>query len=136
MQDAMILHICSAAEWQASHDDHYRCASLDFEGFIHGSRPEQVVEVAGRLFQGRRDLVLLVIDPELVTADIRSEDGGNGNFYPHVYGPLNVSAVTSAYALALAQGLWSAILRSQKTDLDSRWASKYVVPRIYLRQLR
>ena len=105
MQDAMILHICSAAEWQASHDDHYRCASLDHEGFIHCSRPEQVVEVAGRLFQGRRDLVLLVIDPELVTADIRSEDGGNGNYYPHVYGPLNVSAVTSAYALALAQGL-------------------------------
>ena len=66
MQDAMILHICSAAEWQASHDDHYRCASLDHEGFIHCSRPEQVVEVAGRLFQGRRDLVLLVIDPELV----------------------------------------------------------------------
>jgi uncharacterized protein (DUF952 family) len=36
-------------------------------------------------------LVLLVIDPELVTAEIRCEDGGNGNFYPHVYGPLNVS---------------------------------------------
>jgi uncharacterized protein (DUF952 family) len=50
MQDAMILHICSAAEWQASPDDHYRCASLDHEGFIHCSRPEQVVEVAGRLF--------------------------------------------------------------------------------------
>jgi hypothetical protein len=53
---------------------------------------------ARRLFQGRRDLVLLVIDPELVTADFRCEDGGNGNFYPHVYGPLNVSAVTAVVA--------------------------------------
>jgi uncharacterized protein (DUF952 family) len=98
MQDAMILHICSAAEWQASPDDHYRCASLDHEGFIHCSRPEQVVEVAGRLFRGRRDLVLLVIDPELVTAEIHCEDGGNGNFYPHIYGPLNISAVTTVVA--------------------------------------
>ena len=89
MQDAMILHICSAAEWQASPDDHYRCASLDHEDFIHCSMPEQVVEVAGRLFRGRRDLVLLVIDPELVTAEIHCEDGGNGNFYPHIYGPLS-----------------------------------------------
>jgi uncharacterized protein (DUF952 family) len=98
MQDAMILHICSAAEWHASHDGHYRGASLDHEGFIHCSRPEQVVEVAGRLFQGRRDLVLLVIDPDLVTPEIRWEDGGNGNFYPHIYGPLNVSAVVAVVA--------------------------------------
>lgn len=98
MQDAMILHICSAGEWQSSNDGHYRCASLDHEGFIHCSRPEQVVEVAGRLFQGRRDLVLLVIDPDLVTAEIRCEDGGNGNFYPHVYGSLNTSAVTAVVA--------------------------------------
>jgi uncharacterized protein (DUF952 family) len=94
----MIVHICSVAEWQASHDGHYRCASLDQEGFIHCSRPEQVVEVADRLFHDRRDLVLLVIDPDLVTAEIRREDGGNGNFYPHIYGPLNVTAVTAVVA--------------------------------------
>ena len=98
MQDAMILHICSAGEWQASPDGHYRCASLDHEGFIHCSRPEQVVEVANRLFHGRQGLVLLVIDPELVTAEMRYEDGGNGNFYPHIYGPLNVRAVTAVVA--------------------------------------
>jgi uncharacterized protein (DUF952 family) len=69
---------------RASPDDHYRCASLDHEGFIHCSMREQVVEVAGRLFQGRRDVVLFVIDPELVTAEIDCEDGGNGNFYPHI----------------------------------------------------
>jgi uncharacterized protein (DUF952 family) len=95
MRDAMILHVCSAAEWQAAHKGHYRCASLDREGFIHCSTPEQVVEVAGRLFGGRRDLVLLVIDPDLVTAQIRWEDGGNGRFYPHLYGPLNVAAITA-----------------------------------------
>jgi uncharacterized protein (DUF952 family) len=43
-------------------------------------------------------LALLVIDPELVTAEIHCEDGGNGNFYPHIYGPLNVGAVTAVVA--------------------------------------
>src|ERR1700742_3809127 len=98
MPDAMILHIASAADWQATREGRYRCASLDHEGFIHCSTPEQVIEVAGRLFQGRSDLVLLVIDPDRVTAEIRREDGGNGKFYPHIYGPLNVSAVTKIVA--------------------------------------
>jgi uncharacterized protein (DUF952 family) len=40
----------------------------------------------------------LVIDPHLVTSEIRREDGGNGNFYPHIYGPLNVNAVTAVVA--------------------------------------
>jgi uncharacterized protein (DUF952 family) len=100
MSDAMILHICPAADWQAARDGRYRCASLDHEGFIHCSTPEQLIEVAQRLFQGRRDLVLLVIDPDRVTAAIRSEDGGNGQSYPHIYGPLNVDAVSEVVALA------------------------------------
>jgi uncharacterized protein (DUF952 family) len=100
MPDAMILHICSAAEWQATRDGHYRCASLEREGFIHCSTPAQAVEVADRLFRGRRDLLLLVIDPNRVTTEIRREDGGNGQTYPHIYGPLNVGAVTEIVAFA------------------------------------
>lgn len=100
MSDATILHICPAADWQGSRDGRYRCASLDHEGFIHCSTPEQVIEVAGRLFQGRRDLVLLVIEPDRVTPAIRWEDGGNGKFYPHIYGPLNVGAVTDVVVFA------------------------------------
>jgi uncharacterized protein (DUF952 family) len=100
MPGPMILHICSAAEWQASRDGCYRCASLDQEGFIHCSTPAQVIEVADRLFKGRRDLVLLVIDADRVTAAIRREDDGNGAFYPHVYGPLDVGAVTEVVTFA------------------------------------
>jgi uncharacterized protein (DUF952 family) len=96
----MILHICSAAEWQAACDGHYRCTSLEREGFIHCSTSAQVIDVAGRLFRGRRDLVLLVIDPDRLEAEIRREDGGDGQIYPHVYGPLNVSAIAEIVALA------------------------------------
>jgi uncharacterized protein (DUF952 family) len=39
--------------------------------------------------------VLLVIDPELVTAPVRDESqNGGSERYPHVYGPVNVDAVT------------------------------------------
>lgn len=47
----------------------YRCRSLDSEGFILCSTPDQVVEVANYLFRGQRGLVLLVIDPESVVPE-------------------------------------------------------------------
>jgi len=93
LQHSIILHICSSIEWGATKNGDYRCSSLDSEGFIHCSTPDQVVEVANHLFLGQRGLVLLVIDPERVIPSIRYEDAGNGKLYPHIYGPLNVSAV-------------------------------------------
>lgn len=90
---SIILHICPRTDWTASRNGFYRCDSLDDEGFIHCSTPEQVIEAADFLFQGQQGLVLLVIDPARVTVPIRYEDAGNGKFYPHIYGPLAASAV-------------------------------------------
>ena len=89
----MILHICPSAAWHDVTDGQYRCRSLETEGFIHCSTPEQVIEVANYLFRGQRGLVLLVIDSERVRARILDEDAGNGKLYPHIYGPLNIDAV-------------------------------------------
>lgn len=90
----LILHICTPAEWQSVDDaGWYRCASLESEGFIHCSAPAQVVEVADSVFRGRSGLILLVIDPARVIPDIRVEEAGNGQSYPHIYGALNSSAV-------------------------------------------
>lgn len=93
---SIILHMCPLAEWTASRNGHYRCASLDNEGFIHCSTPEQVIEAADFLFRGQHGLVLLVIDPTRVTAPIRYEDAGNRKLYPHIYGPLDANAVVDA----------------------------------------
>jgi uncharacterized protein (DUF952 family) len=51
-----------------------------------------VVAVANLFFQGASNLVLLWIDPRLVSAEIRWEAVGN-QVYPHIYGPLNIDAV-------------------------------------------
>lgn len=90
-----ILHITSRDAWRrALREGGYRAETLRTQGFLHASRPDQVVAVANALFRGRRDLVFLVIDPDRVRAEIRFE-GVGGELYPHVYGPLNLEAVTA-----------------------------------------
>ena len=78
----------------------YRAESLDTEGFIHCSTPDQVASTANLFFRGQQDLVLLVIDADKVTAPIRFEDAGNGQFFPHAYGPINLDAVVDVREFA------------------------------------
>jgi uncharacterized protein (DUF952 family) len=70
--------------------------------FIHLSTPEQVHLPANRIFRGRRDLVLLHVDPALVDAPIRWEPGvptdPESMLFPHLYGPLPVAAVVRVAA--------------------------------------
>lgn len=92
---ATILHITARTAWEeAAASDAYVAPSLRSEGFIHCSRPDQVLGVANSRFRGQRDLVLLWIDTDRVGAAIRFEnlEGGETRF-PHVYGPIEVAAV-------------------------------------------
>ena len=96
-----IFHIAVAREW-ADATTAYRPEGLEDEGFIHCSTASQVMKVARRRFRGRADLVLLRIDPDLVDPEIRLEslDGGD-ELYPHIYGELDLSAVTGLEPLAV-----------------------------------
>ena len=85
-----LLHIAERSDWERAHDTGaYRPGSLDTDGFIHLSRPDQVVWVADSFYRDRTDLVLLVVDPGRLTAALKVEDG-----FPHLYGPLETDAVT------------------------------------------
>lgn len=89
----MILHILERKDWKAAKGaGEYRAASLAAEGFIHASTPEQVVATANRFYRGVEDLVLLWIDPPLLSAELRWE-AADGQVFPHIYGPLNLEAV-------------------------------------------
>ena len=49
---------------------------------------------ANALFHGQSDLMLLVIEPSRLAAELIYEDShGNGERFPHIYGPLNLDAV-------------------------------------------
>ena len=69
--DSAVFHICHReAAVQARAAGHYRADSLDGEGFIHLSRAHQVLPTAAAYFAGVPDLVLLVIDPTLLTVPL------------------------------------------------------------------
>lgn len=90
-----IVHICSKNEWRAAEQDgEYRAASLEDEGFIHCSRPEQILDVANQFYAGVPDLVLLCIDTQQMDAELLWEIIDE-EVFPHIYGPINLSAVKS-----------------------------------------
>lgn len=92
----MLLHIAPVGAWHEGVDEtHYRDPSLDTEGFIHCSTPDQVLIPANERFAGRSDLVLLVIDADALDAPLVFEDCyETGIEFPHIYGPLIRSAVS------------------------------------------
>lgn len=92
-----IYHITTRSAWEAAVTAGvYRAASLTSEGFIHCSTEAQVVSVADALYRGQADLLLLRIDSARLTAQVVYEDCyESGQAFPHIYGPLPVTAVTA-----------------------------------------
>jgi uncharacterized protein (DUF952 family)/GNAT superfamily N-acetyltransferase len=98
VQPAVFVHLIEPAAWRAAlTDGAVRPPSLDRVGFVHLSTPDQVHLPAQALYPGRRDLVLLVVDPARLTDPVRFEPGvpsdPTGMRFPHLYGPLPVTAV-------------------------------------------
>ncbi len=90
-----IVHLCSQQAWKdALAAGSYQAASLASEGFIHCSRPGQILVVANAFYHGLSDLSLLWIDPLLVTPEVRWEPADK-QVFPHLYGPLNLDAVAA-----------------------------------------
>ncbi len=96
----LIYHIVSAEDWarQASLPT-YEAASLQTEGFIHLSQKEQVAGTLSRYYQNVPDLLLLHIDVDKLTHELKYEVATNNESFPHVYGPLNKDAVVHIESL-------------------------------------
>jgi uncharacterized protein (DUF952 family) len=91
----MIVHLCERTAWDvALSQGSYQAVSLEKEGFIHASRPEQALATANRFFRGQSGLVVLWIDPQRLKAPLRLE-AADGDTFPHIYGPLNLDAVVA-----------------------------------------
>ena len=110
--DAAVFHICRReAAVLARATGRYLADSLDGEGFIHLSRAHQVLPTAAAYFAGEPDLVVLVVDPTLLTARLVYEppaplptaspkDTPPGELYPHCYGPIDLAAIVDVMELA------------------------------------
>jgi uncharacterized protein (DUF952 family) len=102
-----IYHIAVRADWErALADGAYTRSTVDKtlaeEGFIHASQASQVARTANTYYRDvPGELVLLVIDPARVSAEVRYEDVPGAELpFPHIYGPLNVDAVLAVVPLA------------------------------------
>ena len=91
-----IFHIALAHEWsKALENGAYTTSSLETEGFIHFSTGHQLLRTANKFYRGNRDVVLLSIDPKRLAAELRYEPIEDGQEFPHLYGQLNLDAVTA-----------------------------------------
>ncbi len=102
----MIYHLALASDWDAALDaGEYRVSTLgrtlEDEGFIHTSTGAQVRGVADAFYAAVREpLVLLTIDERRVTVPLRWDAvEGSAEPFPHLYGPLDVTAVVLATPL-------------------------------------
>ena len=100
MTDGVLVHLIEPASWRAAlREGAVRPPSLDSAGFVHLSTAEQVHLPGERLFPGRRDLVLLVVDPRRLADPVREEPGAPEDpedmRFPHLYGPLPTAAVVA-----------------------------------------
>lgn len=102
MNQRVFLHLTTKQAWEeALTEGQYelstRGKTLEQVGFIHGSFPNQLEEVAGFVFAGCADeLVVLHLDIEKLQENgisVRVEDGGNGKMYPHIYGAIPCNLV-------------------------------------------
>jgi uncharacterized protein (DUF952 family) len=91
-----IYKICSASAWrEAERSGVYRGSADDLrDGFIHFSTASQVAETARKHFYGQTALFLVEVDPDALGDALRWERSRNDELFPHLYGELDLGAVT------------------------------------------
>lgn len=98
-----LYKICPAPLWRdAEKSGVFRGSDVDLrDGFIHFSTAGQAEETAARHFAGQHDLLLIAVDGERLGPALKWEPSRGGALFPHLYGPLPLSAVIGVAALPL-----------------------------------
>lgn len=112
--DDPIFHLAMPDAWvQAFVSGEYlvstRDLSLDEVGFIHCSTRDQIESTANMFFGDVDQLVVLTIDPLLLPSRIVFEApaADSSLLFPHIYGPLPISAVNLASTWTRGAARWS-----------------------------
>jgi uncharacterized protein (DUF952 family) len=112
----VIYHLVPIDYWEAQPTDRlYTPADFAREGFIHCTRgDEQIAVVANRYYRNdQRQWLVLVLDEQAITSEIKYELGRDGLLYPHVYGPLNREAVIEVLQMRRdPDGVFQSVKRS------------------------
>ena len=98
-----IFKICPETLWrEAETRGRFDGAPIDLaDGFIHFSTAEQVRETAAKRFSGQQGLLLVAIDENRLGEALKYEVSRGGALFPHLYAPLDLSAVAWVKPLPL-----------------------------------
>lgn len=96
-----IYKICPASAWrEAERQGVYRGSADDArDGFIHFSLATQVADTARKHFFGQTGLFLIEVDADALDGALRWERSRNDELFPHLYGELDLGAVTAVLDL-------------------------------------
>ena len=96
-----IYKICPASAWrEAERQGSYRGSPDDArDGFIHFSTAPQLAGTLEKHYFRQTDLLLIAIDAERIGAALRWEPSRGGDLFPHLYGELDMRAVTAVMDL-------------------------------------
>jgi uncharacterized protein (DUF952 family) len=94
-RESTIYKICTGLGWHAAKaEGQFHGSAVDRrDGFIHFSDAGQLAETAAKYFAGQKDLVLVAVDSTALGPALKWERSRNDDLFPHLYGPLPLTAV-------------------------------------------
>jgi len=103
LNPSTIYKLVPAALWrEAENAGRFTGSAADLrDGFIHFSTAAQLAETAAKHFAGQSDLLLVGADAARLGEALRWEPSRGGALFPHLYGALELAAVTRVEPLPL-----------------------------------
>src|SRR5262245_15657482 len=100
---SVVYKICPTPLWrEAERAAVFAGSDVDRrDGFIHFSTAAQVAEAAKKHFAGQHDLLLVRVDADRLGNRLKWEHSRGGALFPHLYGDLDLAAVTRVEPLPL-----------------------------------
>jgi len=103
LSDKNIYLLSSQAEYQTALNEGVLVRdSIQSEGFIHASPKSQLNRLANKYYKGKEQPLILVVDKALILPEVKWEPA-TGGLYPHIYGPLNIDAVSRVEKISLSE---------------------------------
>ena len=98
-----VFKVATRTHWERARATGALAVSSDDErdGFIHLSAAHQLAGTLAKYFKSQTDLVLIEFDTAALGQTLRWEASRGNDLFPHLYGPLQTSAVRSVFPLQL-----------------------------------
>lgn len=95
--------IMTQEEWDASIAERKAYVAVSEsdvrDGFIHCSTAEQVPRTLAKWYKSLDRVVVVTVDPDKLTSELKWEPNFEGELFPHIYGLIIPEAVVGAVTL-------------------------------------